>query len=70
MLDGVHPADEAHLAADPRGDAGHGAGSSTTCGRVALSEAGTLTLHPEPTDPDVLIEEVVRSFEAAAARPG
>ena len=33
---------------------------------LALSEAGTLALHREPTDPDVLVGEVVRSFEAAA----
>ena len=37
---------------------------------VALSEAGTLTLHPEPTDPDVLIDEVVRSFQPVAATAG
>ena len=37
---------------------------------VALSEAGTLTLHREPTDPDVLIAEVVRSFEGAAGTAG
>jgi len=37
---------------------------------LALSEAGTLTLHPEPTDPDLLVAEVVRSFEPAAAAAG
>ena len=37
---------------------------------LALSEAGTLALHREPTDPDVLVGDVVRSFEpAATARP-
>ncbi len=36
---------------------------------LSESEAGTLALHPEPIDPDVLIEEVVRSFAATAARP-
>jgi signal transduction histidine kinase len=37
---------------------------------VALSEAGTLTLHREPTDPDVLIDEVVRSFAGAGGSGG
>jgi signal transduction histidine kinase len=37
---------------------------------LALSEAGTLALHPEPTDPDILIGEVVRSFEPSAAAAG
>jgi two-component system sensor histidine kinase BaeS len=37
---------------------------------VALSEAGTLQLHREPTDPDVLIDEVVRSFQGTAGSAG
>jgi signal transduction histidine kinase len=37
---------------------------------LALSEAGTLALHPEPTDPDVLVGDVVRSFEPAASAAG
>jgi two-component system sensor histidine kinase BaeS len=37
---------------------------------LALSEAGTLTLHPEPTDPDLLVAEVVRSFEPTASAAG
>ena len=37
---------------------------------MALSEAGTLALHPEPTDPDILVADVVRSFEPAAAAAG
>jgi two-component system sensor histidine kinase BaeS len=37
---------------------------------LALSEAGTLALYPEPTDPEVLIGEVSRSFEPAAATAG
>jgi signal transduction histidine kinase len=37
---------------------------------LALSEAGTLTLHTETTDPDLLVAEVVRSFDAAAATAG
>ena len=67
MIDGVHPADEAHLTAILE--------ETRVMERliddlrtVALSEAGTLALHPEPTDPDVLIDEVVRSFAGAAAR--
>ena len=37
---------------------------------LALSEAGTLALHREPTDPELLVGDVVRSFEAAAAAAG
>ena len=37
---------------------------------VALSEAGTLTLHPEPTDPDVLIGEVLQAFGPSATAAG
>ena len=37
---------------------------------VALSEAGTLALHPEPTDPDVLIGEVLRAFTPGATTAG
>ena len=69
MIDGVHPADEAHLAAILE--------ETRVMERliddlrtVALSEAGTLPLHQEPTDLDVLVDEVVRSFEAVPARPG
>ena len=61
MIDGVHAADEAHLTAILE--------ETRVMERliddlrtVALSEAGTLQLHREPTDPDVLIDEVVRSF--------
>jgi two-component system sensor histidine kinase BaeS len=69
MIDGVHPADEPHLMAILE--------ETRVMGRliddlrtVALSEAGTLTLHREPTDPDVLIDEVVRSFQGAAGTAG
>ncbi len=69
MVDGVHPVDEAHLAAILE--------ETRVMERliddlrtVALSEAGTLTLHREPTDPDVLIAEVVRSFAGAAGTAG
>jgi signal transduction histidine kinase len=69
MIDGVHPADEAHLSAILE--------ETRVMERliddlrtVALSEAGTLQLHREPTDPDVLVDEVVRSFAGAAATAG
>jgi two-component system sensor histidine kinase BaeS len=69
ILDGVYPADEPHLAPILE--------ETRVLSRliddlrtIALSEAGTLTLHPEPTDPDVLIGEVVRSFQPVAATAG
>jgi len=69
ILDGVYPPDPAHLAVI--------LDETTVLGRLiddlrtfALSEAGTLALHPESTDPDVLVADVVRSFEPAAARAG
>jgi two-component system sensor histidine kinase BaeS len=69
MIDGVHPADEAHLTAILE--------ETRVMERliddlrtVALSEAGTLALHREPTDPDVLIDEVVRSFQGTAGTAG
>ena len=69
MIDGVHPADEAHLSAILE--------ETRVMERliddlrtVALSEAGTLQLHREPTDPDVLVDEVVRSFQGAAGTTG
>jgi signal transduction histidine kinase len=34
---------------------------------LALSEAGSLTLHREPVDPEVLVEDIVRSFAGSAA---
>ena len=69
ILDGVYPPDPAHL--------GVILDETRVLGRLiddlrtlALSEAGTLALHPEPTDPDVLVGDVVRSFEPAAAAAG
>ncbi len=64
MIDGVHPADEAHLTAILE-QAGVMERLIDDLRTVALSEAGTLPLHREPTDPDVLIDEVVRSFAGA-----
>jgi two-component system sensor histidine kinase BaeS len=69
MIDGVHPADEAHLSAILE-QAGVMERLIDDLRTVALSEAGTLTLHREPTDPDVLIDEVVRSFAGAGAGAG
>jgi signal transduction histidine kinase len=69
IADGVHPADEAHLAAILE--------ETRVMERLiedlrtlALSEAGTLTLHREPTDLDVLVADAARSFEAAADGAG
>ena len=69
IVDGVYPPDAEHI--------GLILDETRVLGRLiddlrtlALSEAGTLTLHPEPTDPDLLVAEVVRSFEPAAAVAG
>jgi len=66
MVDGIYPADPSHLEVILE--------ETRVLSRLiddlrtlALSEAGTLTLHPEPTDLDVLVAEVVRSFEPAAS---
>ncbi len=66
IMDGIYPPDPAHLTVVLE--------ETRVLGRLiddlrtmALSEAGTLALHPEPTDPDLLIGDVVRSFEPAAA---
>ena len=69
IVDGVHPADEAHLA---------GLIEETRVMErlvedlrtLSLAEAGTLQLHREPTDPDVLLGEVVAGYRADAARTG
>ncbi len=69
MIDGVHPTDEAHLAAILE--------ETRVMERLiedlrtmVLSEAGTLPLHREPVDPDVLVDEVVRSFAGSATTAG
>jgi two-component system, OmpR family, sensor histidine kinase BaeS len=69
MIDGVHPADEAHLTAI-LDEARVMERLIDDLRTVALSEAGTLTLHKEPTDLDLLVEEVVRSFEGSAGSAG
>ena len=69
IVDGVYPADPAHLEVvlDETRVLGRLIDDLRT---LALSEAGTLALHPEPTDPDVLVADVVRSFEPVAAAAG
>ena len=69
MIDGVHPADEAHLNAVLE--------ETRVMERLiedlrtmVLSEAGTLPLHREPVDLDVLVEEVVRSYEVTGRTAG
>jgi len=66
IIDGIYPADEAHLAPILEG--------TQVMSRLiddlrtlALSEAGTLALHREPTALDLVIAEAVRSFAVAAA---
>ena len=69
IADGVHPADEEHLA---------GLIEEThvlerlvdDLRTISLAEAGALPLHREPTDPDVLLGETVASFATAAADAG
>ncbi len=69
IADGVHPADEAHLA---------GLIEEThvlerlveDLRTISLAEAGALPLHRETTDPDVLLGETVASFATAAADAG
>jgi signal transduction histidine kinase len=69
VLDGVYPPDPAHLA--PILDETRVMGRLIDDLRtIALSEAGTLPLHPEPTDPDVLIGEVLGAFTPGAAAAG
>jgi two-component system OmpR family sensor kinase/two-component system sensor histidine kinase BaeS len=65
IVDGVYPADPAHLEVvlDETRVLGRLIDDLRT---LALSEAGTLALHREPTDPDVLVADVIRSFEPAA----
>jgi len=69
IVDGVYPPDPAHIAVvlDETKVLGRLIDDLRT---LALSEAGTLALHVEPTDPDVLVGDVVRSFEPAAVAAG
>lgn len=67
IVDGIHPADEAHLAGliDETRVLERLVEDLRT---MSLAEAGTLALHREPTDPDVLLGEVAASFDAQARR--
>jgi two-component system sensor histidine kinase BaeS len=69
MLDGIHPADDAHLGAVLE--------ETRVLSRLvedlrtlALSEAGSLSLHREPTDLEILSNDVATSFAAAAEERG
>ncbi len=65
IVDGIYPADAAHLT--PILDETRVLERLIDDLRtVALSEAGTLPLHPEPTDIDVLVGDVARSFRPTA----
>ncbi len=69
ILDGIYPADGAHLQTILE-ETRVLARLVDDLRTLALSEAGTLTLHREPTDLDVLTSDVVRSFEPAALTAG
>lgn len=69
ILDGVYPPDPAHLT--PILDETRVMERLIDDLRtIALSEAGTLALHTEPTDPDVLIGEVLHAFAPGATAAG
>jgi two-component system sensor histidine kinase BaeS len=69
VIDGVYPPDAAHLT--PILDETRVMERLIDDLRtIALSEAGTLALHPEPTDPDLLIGEVLQAFARGAAAAG
>ena len=65
ILDGIHPADEAHLSAilDETRVLDRLIEDLRT---LALSESGGLSLHREPTDLGILATDVATSFAAAA----
>jgi signal transduction histidine kinase len=69
ILDGVHPADHAHLSAilDETRILDRLIEDLRT---LALSESGALSLHREPTDLSILATDVVTSFEATATTAG
>jgi two-component system, OmpR family, sensor histidine kinase BaeS len=69
IVDGVHPADAEHLGAilDETLVLGRLVEDLRT---VALSEAGTLPLHREPTDLGLLIQDGARSFATLAGAAG
>ena len=65
MIDGVHPADEAHLAVllDETRVLSRLVDDLRT---VTLAEAGTLALHREPTDVGIIVTEVAEAFQPQA----
>ena len=69
ILDGIHPADEAHLGAilDETRVLDRLIEDLRT---LALSESGGLSLHREPTDLGILATDVATSFAAAATTAG
>ncbi len=69
IVDGVHPADAEHLGAilDETLILSRLVEDLRT---VALSEAGTLPLHREPTDLGLLVEETARAFATMATAGG
>ncbi|MDX6573905.1 MAG: two-component system, OmpR family, sensor histidine kinase BaeS, partial [Gaiellales bacterium] len=69
IIDGVHPADEAHLSAilDETRVLTRLIEDLRT---LALSEAGSLSLHREPTDLSILAADVAAAFEPAAQGAG
>ncbi len=69
MIDGIHPADESHLTASLE--------EIRVLGQLVedlrtltLAEAGTLTLHLEPTDLAVLAQDSCSAFEGLARSAG
>ena len=69
MIDGIHPADESHLTASLE--------EIRVLGQLvddlrtlALAEAGTLTLHLEPTDVAVLAQDSCSAFDGLARSAG
>ena len=69
ILDGIHPADDAHLTAIL--DEAHVLDRLIEDLRtLALSESGGLSLHREPTDLAVLATDVATSFQGAASTAG
>jgi signal transduction histidine kinase len=69
MIDGVHPADEAHLASI-LDEAQVMERLIEDLRTMVLTEAGSLPLHRESVDPAVVIVDVVRSFGETARAAG
>lgn len=69
LLDGVYPRDEDHLSAILE-DTRVLARLIDDLRTLALAESGTLSLHREPTDVEVLVGETVASFRPQAKAAG